>query len=169
MNTNSVTFFQNEPIVQIPENNELILAAWQLLNPANIGQIIRLGNNVGAKKVLFINNESFKKSKIKKTAGFSFDQMSWGFISESEFYSLLNGKMKLVILETCEGSKNIFCKKLPEKAIILAGNESFGLPPEIIHKSDEKIYIPMPGVCKSMNISHALTIAAFEWYRQKSG
>ena len=65
MNTNSVTFFQNEPIVQIPENNELILAAWQLLNPANIGQIIRLGHNVGAKKVLFINNESFKKSKIK--------------------------------------------------------------------------------------------------------
>ena len=33
--------------------------------------------------------------------------------------------------------------------------------------SDLKVYIPMPGGCKSMNISHALTVAGFEWYRRK--
>ena len=168
MNTNSVTFFQNKPIKHIPENNELILAAWKLENPANIGQIIRLGHNVGAKKIFFINeNKNFKVSKIKKTAGFSFSQMDWDFITETEFYSLLNKKAKLIILETCDGSKNIFSKNLPRKAIILAGNETRGLPPEIISKSDIKVHIPMPGGCKSMNISHALSVAAFEWYRQK--
>lgn len=110
-----------------------------------------------------------KDSKIKKTAGFSFGQMDWEFITEMEFYSFLNENVKLVILETCNGSKNIFNEKLPEKTIILAGNESRGLPPEVIDKSNIKVYIPMPGVCKSMNISHALSVAVFEWYRQKLG
>lgn len=169
MNTNSVTFFRNEPVKQIPENNELILAAWKLSNPANIGHIIRLGHNAGAKKILFVNdNKSFKKSKIKKTGGFSFGQMDWEFITEMGFYAQLKKKLKLVILETCDGSKSIFHEKLPEKTILLAGNESQGLPSEIIGRSDIKVYIPMPGGCKSMNISHALSVAAFEWYRQMS-
>lgn len=94
--------------------------------------------------------------------------MSWEFISPIFFLSLLNNNYKLTILETCEGSKNIFTEILPDKTIILAGNESHGLPLAVIGKSDLHVYIPMPGGCKSMNISHALSVAAFEWYRQKT-
>ncbi len=75
---------------------------------------------------------------------------------------------RLVILETCSGSTNIFETKLPKKIILLGGNESHGLPADILEKSKCKIFIPMPGGSKSMNVSHALTVAAFEWYRQIS-
>ena len=167
MNINSVSFFQNEEVKQVGNDCELILAAWNVKTPENLGHIIRLGHNAGAKKVLFINkNNNYRESKIRKVAGFSFDQMDWQIISADEFFTLLNGTFQLLILETCEGSTNIFETQLPDRAIILAGNESHGLPPEVIAKRQLKIHIPMPGDCKSMNVSHALSVAAFEWYRQ---
>lgn len=169
MNTNSVTFFKTNENISIPENSQLIIAVWEIINPENIGRVIRLAHNVGAKKVILINEEiNFRESKIKKTAGFSFEKMEWEFISSKEFKTYLNSNFKLVVLETCDGSKNIYAVKLPKKIILLAGNESFGIPPEIIQKSELKIHIPMPGDCKSMNISHALSVASFEWYRQIS-
>ena len=167
MNTNSVSFFKNEPVKTVSHNNQLILAAWEIANPENMGHIIRLAHNVGADKVLFISQKENRKfSKVKKTAGFSYAQMDWQLIAENDFYSLLNYGFELVVLETCEGSKSIYNEKLPAKTILLAGSESHGLPVEVIEKSNLKVYIPMSGGCKSMNISHALSVAAFEWYRQ---
>ncbi|NQU52296.1 MAG: TrmH family RNA methyltransferase [Bacteroidetes bacterium] len=169
MNTNSVDFFNNNSILSFSKNKELILAVWEIGNPENIGQIIRLAHNVGASKVLFVNEKvNFRESKIKKTAGFSYEQMSWEFITPNDFFILHTNEFKLVVLETCEGSTNIFAGTLPDKTILLAGSESYGLPPSIIEKSDFQVHIPMPGGCKSMNISHALSVAAFEWYRQKA-
>jgi tRNA G18 (ribose-2'-O)-methylase SpoU len=170
MNTNSVKFFQEKQVEPLPVNCQLILAAWEIKNPSNMGQIIRLAHNAGAKKVYFINNNpDFRESKIKKTAGFSFGQMDWEIISEEEFFTGIDEDQQLVVLETCSGSENIFKTKLLEKVIILAGCESHGLPPEIINRSKHKVYIPMPGGCKSMNISQAMSVAAFEWYRQQNG
>jgi len=169
MNTNSVEFFNHKKIPQLSEKLKLILAVWEIRNPGNIGQIIRLAHNVGAVKVIFVNEKTdFRESKLKRTAGFSFDQMDWEFVDSEYFFTLLNNNFQLVVLETCDGSNNIFNEKLPDKTIILAGNESNGLPPEIINKSNFRVHIPIAGGCKSMNISHALSVAAFEWYRQKS-
>ena len=169
MNTNSVTFFDNHKIKLIPENNALILAVWEIGNPENIGMIIRLAHNVGAKKVFFIiEKPNFRESKIRKSAGFSFEQMDWKFISQEYFFKLLETEYQLIVLETCEGSEDIFDSNFSEKTIILAGSESHGLPANIIERSDKQVHIPMPGGCKSMNISHALSVAAFEWYRQKT-
>ncbi len=167
MNTNSVRFFNSRAVPRLPEGCELILAAWQIRNPGNMGQIIRLGHNAGAKRVVFIRDTgNIRHSKIKKTAGFSYDQMDWAIISGEAFSSMMNSHRELVLLETFEGAENLFREPLPPKAIILAGNESQGLPPEILGKTNRRYYIPMPGGCKSMNVSQALTVASFEWVRQ---
>ena len=92
--------------------------------------------------------------------------MYWQYISESDFFEFLNEDYKLVVLETLSGAEDIFNVNLSREIIMLAGNESHGLPNEVIEKADLKIYIPMPGGCKSINVSHALAVAGFEWYRQ---
>lgn len=169
MKTNSVRFFNDTKTKSVCNRCELILAAWELKNPGNIGHIIRLAHNVNAQKALFAGNrEDYRESKIRKTAGFSFDQLDWQIVSPDNFFSTAGETAELVILETCEGSTSIFETSLPEKSLILAGNEAHGLPKEIIKKGAVKVHIPMPGNCKSMNISHALSVAAFEWYRQHS-
>lgn len=168
MNTNSVEFFKDQKNSLSSGNVDIILAVWEIGNPGNAGQIIRLAHNVGASKVLFINEKvNFRESKIKKTAGFSFEQLDWQFITENDFFDFLECEYKFVVLETCEGSANIFHQTFPDKTILLAGSESFGIPPQIIEKSDFQVHIPMHGECKSMNISHALSVASFEWLRQK--
>ncbi len=168
MNTNSVSFFENRKSKPISGNQGLIIAVWEIDNPENVGRVIRLAHNIGAIKALFVNdNPNFRESKIKKTAGFSFNQMNWEFIAQKSFLELLKNRHELIVLETCEGSGNIYETDLPEKVILLAGSESYGVPAEIVEKGSLKIHIPMPGGCKSMNVSHALAVAAFEWYRQK--
>jgi tRNA G18 (ribose-2'-O)-methylase SpoU len=167
MNTNSVVFFKEQNIDSLPDNTNIILAVWEIGNPSNIGNIIRLAHNVGAIKVLFVNdNKNFNKLKVKKTAGFSYDQMDWEFISENDFFEFTEKEFELVILETCSGAKNIYTVNLPQKVFILAGSESRGIPDEIIEKAKHKVYIPMHCACKSMNVSHALAVASFEWARQ---
>lgn len=167
MITNSVEFFQSNNYSINDCSGDLILAAWEIKNPSNLGHIIRLGHNLGALKIYFINAEkNLKASKIRKTAGFSYQQAPWEFISEPDFFTRMDDNYKLVILETCEDSKNIFECKWPQKVILLAGNEAHGLPEKIIEKGDEKVHIPMPGGCKSMNVSHAISVAGFEWFRQ---
>lgn len=168
INTNSVRFFEENP-VSIPGNgSELILAAWKLSNPENIGKIIRLGHNAGALEVLFIQGEEkYRFSKIKKTAGFSFDQQKWRFIDEKEFVEYVLPGFPLTVLETCDGATDLFETHLPARTVLLAGSESHGLPEHIISKSESRVFIPMPGGCKSMNISNALSVASFEWLRQQ--
>jgi len=166
MNTNAVEFFKNKPVDNTLPDTELIIAAWQLKNPDNMGKIIRMAHNVGAEHVLFIQgNEQQRESKIRRTAGFSYDQMPWQIISEEEFLAYLQ-TYSLTVLETCDGAANIFKQKIPDKTILLAGSESHGLPEHVIDKSNCKVFIPMHGGCKSMNISNALSVAAFEWLRQ---
>lgn len=170
MNTNSVKFFNEQEVNQVPGTSKIILAAWEVKNPSNLGKIIRLGHNLDAEKILFINDEpTYRESKIKKTAGFSYEQARWEILSAEAFFTFMKSdEGQLVVLETCEGAKNIFQEKLPQKAILLAGSESHGLPSEIIKLASQKVYIPMPGGCKSMNISQALSVAGFEWYRQQT-
>lgn len=166
MNTNAVEFFKNKPYDNTLPDTKLIIAAWQLKNPDNMGKIIRMSHNVGAERVLFIQgNEQQRESKIRRTAGFSYDQMLWQIISEEEFSTYLQN-YSLTVLETCDGAENIFRKKVPANTILLAGSESHGIPERIINKSNCRVFIPMHGGCKSMNISNALSVAAFEWLRQ---
>ncbi|MFW5823255.1 MAG: TrmH family RNA methyltransferase [Tangfeifania sp.] len=169
MNTNSVKFFNEQEVKTVPGNAKIILAAWEVKNPSNLGKIIRLGHNLNAEKILLINDKpTYRESKIKKTAGFSFEQANWEILSKESFNSIIKSdEYELVVLETCQGAKNIYHEKLPEKMVLLAGSESHGLPPDIINRSKKKVYIPMPGGCKSMNISQALSVAGFEWYRQQ--
>lgn len=170
MNTNSVQFFEKQCSSSGPQAaSQLIVAAWQVGNPENLGKIIRMAHNLGAAKALFIRgNEQHRLSKIKKTAGFSYEQQNWAFISEEEFTTSVLPEYPLIALETCDNAQNLFKTPLPPKAVLLAGSESHGIPLHIIKHSKIQVYIPMPGGCKSMNISNALSVAAFEWFRQQN-
>ena len=149
------------------DSAQLIIVAWKLKTPGNMGQIIRVAHNVGAQKVYFVDNGMTKKdSEIKKTAGFSFDQMDWEVIEEENLQDIIPPGFSLVAVETSEGAKNIFSTNLPFKTILVVGSESKGIPFEIVKKCDQNIYIPMPGACKSLNVSNATSVAAFEWLRQ---
>ena len=165
METNSVVFFNHQRYPELLYKP--IIAAWQIINPENIGNLIRLADNLGAEEV-FILGEDFqlRMSSIKKTAGLSFSNVRLSFVTPEAFFKQLNPEYKLVAIETSEESANIFTTKLPEKIVFLLGNERNGLPDDILNKCDMHVHVPMTGKCKSMNVSHALAVSLFEWQRQ---
>ena len=165
METNSVVFFNDGKYPEL--THKPIIAAWQISNPENIGNLIRLADNLGAEEVYILGKDfRFRMSSIKKTAGLSFSHIRLSFIAPEDFFEQLKPDFQLVAIETSENSVNLFTVKLPEKIIFILGNEKNGLPDEILKKCSLRAHIPMTGKCKSMNVSHALAVAMFEWQRQ---
>ncbi len=134
--------------------------------PENIGSIIRLAANVGARLVVSIENEQHKEYKIKKTACMAWDYVRLVHCSTGDFAEHIPGDYTLVALETSPESKAIYSVALPRKMALLVGNEMHGIRQELLDKCPIHVNIPMTGAATSMNVSHATAVALFEWQRQ---
>ncbi len=166
METNSVAFFQSQNYPELPAKP--LVASWKVKNPENVGSLIRLVDNVGGDTLYLLDDENPKReSSIKKTAGLSFKNVRLVTISSDEFLQSIPDDYALVAIETSENSTNLFTTELPGKVVFLLGSETHGLTEELIVRCDQSVHIPMTGQCKSLNISHALSVALFEWLRQQ--
>jgi len=164
---NSVDFFTKKEFGEKETENSLILAAYELKTPDNAGSIIRLAGNLGVNKVYFIHeNYEMRPRKMTRVAHSSIGHVDFQIVKEKEFWSLVDNSYQFVALETTEHSQNIYHYKFPEKCVLICGNERFGISNEVLHKCHASVFIPNPGKTRSMNVSHALTIAAFEWAKQ---
>lgn len=155
------------------ENSQMVkapyLVGFDLGNPMNHGALIRLGANIGARKVFFTSDpQRFSMIKIQKTAGSSHTQMPFEFTSFEKILEEVPADYQWVVIETTKEATNLYETDLPDKCVFIAGNESYGLPDNVIHHSDKQVFIPMSGRTKSMNVSHAMAVTIFEWYRQQS-
>lgn len=165
METNSIVFFKDRKYLGF--TSRPIIAAWQISTPENIGNMIRLADNVGSEEVFILGCDfQFRMSSIKKTAGLSFDNVRLVFITPEEFFGKFSSATRFVAVETCDDSTNIFTTNLPADVVFVLGNERNGLPDDILRRCPARVHIPMTGNCKSMNVSHALSVVLFEWQRQ---
>lgn len=145
-----------------------IIISDNLRTPENMGAVLRLAGNIGAAQTLFVSNNppDFKTYKIKRTASGAFEKTSWKIIDPAELSALIPKDYLIVALETSADSENIYSCSLPEKMAIIIGNELAGINPQLMAMAHLKVYIPIPGVIFSLNVTHALAIGLFEWQRQ---
>lgn len=163
---NAVDFFEKKPVPKI-SGAHLILAAYQLRTPENVGALIRLAGNLNIEKVLFIQGEnSMRMAKINRVAHSSLRHVDFSFVEEEAFFAQLPKDYHIVAVETAEHAENIYQTTLPEKCVLVVGNERHGLAQDFLDKIPHCVYIPLVGKTRSLNVSHAATIAAFEWGRQ---
>ena len=144
-----------------------IIICWKLNTPNNLGNILRIADNMACEKVIFVDdNPNFNERNIKKTAQISFDAMDWLFCSPKDFEKHLPRDYHRIAIETSEYSSDVYTSVLPEKSALFVGNEKVGLDKHILDTCKTCIYIPMKGHNKSMNVSHALTLVLGEWLSQ---
>ncbi len=144
-----------------------IVVAYQFKSPENMGHIIRLASNFGCSKVIFIGNElSVRHNKVKKVAGAAAGQVQWLFCAQDSWINHIPSDYTIVALETTENSENIISSTLPKKMALVLGNEIQGLSGEMLAQCTHFYHIPMIGTIKSMNVSHACSVALYEWLRQ---
>lgn len=134
-----------------------------LQTPDNIGSILRLAGNIGCKKVVITEQLNLNQTKIEKIARNSMQYLEVNFMS----YQAIKSEFDcLIAIETSTEAKSIYDTELPVNAAFIVGNEKFGTSDELLAMTQKQIYIPMPGQVKSLNVSHALSVTLFEWYRQ---
>lgn len=145
-----------------------IILADHLRTPENIGAILRLAGNIGAENVFFIGDseKQFKDYRIFRTSSGAADKMKWETISTPDVANLIPKDYKIVALETIPSATNIYKYTFPEKTAFIVGNEVNGISDRLLNMAHDKIFIPVPGVISSLNVSHSLAVAAFEWLRQ---
>ena len=162
----SRAFFEGSKVGERTKNHP-ILVCWKLRSPSNLGSVLRLADNMGCTKVLFVDDDpSFKDRNIKKTAQTSLNAISWLFCDSKNWKAHIPNDHTCIAIETALPSYDLYQTKLPEKCVFFVGNEKVGLDDVILKECEKSIYIPMKGHNKSMNVSHALTIVLGEWTRQ---
>lgn len=143
------------------------LIGYDLRNPMNHGALIRLGDNIGTHKVYFTSDpDRFSLTKIRKTAGSSHTHMNFAFADWDKIRKEIPEDYTWIAIETSPKAQMLYHTQLPEKCVFVVGNETHGLPDEILEQCEQHVYIPMPGHTKSMNVSHAAAVTVFEWVRQ---
>ncbi len=73
---------------------------------------------------------------------------------------------KIVAIETADNATCIYETPLPEDVAFVVGSERHGLSEELLSQCDMVVFIPVPGPTRSLNVSHAASVALFEWQRQ---
>ena len=145
-----------------PESKELdlIIIADNLKTPENMGAVIRLAGNFGAKQVLFVNKEEVNVKKINRFSASVSKLVEAHYVSNfNDISEYIDNSYKLIALDTVSNSKNINNFKFPKKIALVIGNEKYGISKEILSIISESVYIPMIGKVKSMNVTHALAVA----------
>jgi len=165
-NTLSQYYFDNKkPLYD--ENIAPIIIALDLRTPMNIGGIIRLAGNIGCRKVIFTGDENhFRSAKIRRTATTGYGHVDWKFCEHHQWQNMIPKDYKIVAVETVKEASSIFKTELMGKHAFVVGNERYGIDEKILEDCDAAVYIPMPGIVKSMNVVQAANVVLFEWLRQ---
>lgn len=148
-------------------NKDIIIIGENISTPENIGSLIRLTDNIGAKKLFLINDIIPNQAKIKRSSSSAYNNVDFEFINYDNLNSDFFKKYTFVGIDTISNSKNIYNYKFPKNAAFIVGSEKSGLTTKMLSFCKEFIHIPMPGNTKSMNVSHALAVSLFEYYRQQ--
>lgn len=170
MDFNAVHFFDQQQVPIPPTDSELIIVTWRLKTPENVGSIMRMAGNLGIKRVLAVESHigNVNYDRLKRVARTAFAYTGLETVKEAEILNLIPEGYAKVALETAPQSQNIYRYNMPAKMALFVGNEQAGLPQYLVDACDACLHIPLMGHVKSMNVSQAATVAAFEWYRQQT-
>lgn len=144
-----------------------MVIADHLMTPDNIGAMIRLADNIGASEVCFLGKEDeHRLGKVRRAAASSRDNIRWYFSEETDLRKIVPEGKKIVAIDTSDNATCIYDTELPEDVAFIVGSERNGLSDELLAQCDMVVYIPVPGPTRSLNVSHAASVALFEWQRQ---
>lgn len=135
----------------------------------NVGSIFRLADCVGALEILLCGYTVTPENEtLQKTSLGAWKNTRWqNFTHLKEAFAYLESlKVQIVALETAEKSSNLYDLHLTTPTAFVVGNERFGLDRESLQLSHKVASLPVWGQKNSLNVSNALSIAAYEWRRQ---
>jgi len=150
---------QKENILPTIEN-EVVLTLDNIRDPGNLGTIVRIADWYGIKKIIASESTvDFYNPKVVASSMGSFTRVSISYTVLSDFLKNNN----LPVLGAVLNGENVHEVQFPKNGILLMGNESHGISPELLSLVNQKITIPSFGQAESLNVAIATAIILDNW------
>lgn len=145
------------------------LALFQPDIPQNLGAIMRLCACMNTSlHIIEPCGFPFNERKIKRAAMDYIDHLSWRRHDNWDaFVQWCEDHNKEILLMTTKGAQAYTeFSFTPENQVLLAGSESNGAPDYVHERADKRLFIPMHGQTRSLNIGMACAMFLAEVQRQ---
>jgi TrmH family RNA methyltransferase len=160
-------------VFRIPEINlgslgQLTLVLDNLRDPGNLGTIIRLCDWFGIENIICSEEtvDAFNPKVVQATMG-SLARVQVHYVDIIEFLK----ESQLPILGTFMEGHNLYTEEIPEKFLLVFGNEANGIQTEVSKLITRKISIPRFGNFKqaeSLNVATATAVFLGEICRKQN-
>lgn len=138
-------------------NDGWSLALDRIQDPGNMGTIIRIADWFGIKNVIAsADSVDFYNPKVVQAAMGGHVRVG---LYTRDLMRLINDTTLTVYAATLDGD-SIYAIESQESGILLIGNESKGVSPELIKLANKKITIPRKGGAESLNAAVSTGILA---------
>ncbi len=143
------------------------IAIENLGHDFNIGSIVRTSNALGASRVHIVGRRRWNRRGAMVTDRY----LHVDHFPEPKYlvqYSIEKQKI-LVGIDNIPGSQPIETAIFPRNVILVFGEESNGLSPQMRQACESVYHITQYGSTRSMNVGHAAAIAMWAWVTQHQG
>ena len=150
------------------KRQDCLLALDGIGNAHNLGAITRSCAHFGVAGVIIKQPDLLQSGAALRTAegggefvdGLSCDNLPLALqLCKEAGYSL--------ITTSSHGGSSLYNTALPAKAVIVFGEEMFGVSQNVAKSADIALQIPGTGKVESLNVSVAASLILGEWYRQQ--
>ena len=165
---NSVQLRNSEPTekeIKSIKRNEIYLVLDRIIDTYNIGSLFRLADAIAVKKVYLCGEmESPPSSRIHKAAVGTENWTHWEKRGSTlEAVKELKSKgIHTIAVEQADNSISYKDLKSDFPVAIIAGNESEGLPKEVLKEVDTIVELPMYGINRSFNVWGSTAIISYK-------
>ncbi|AYN66933.1 RNA methyltransferase [Euzebyella marina] len=153
------------PEVQSINSDNWIVALDEIRDPGNLGTIIRLCDWFGVTDLVCSANtvDCYNPKTVQASMG-SLARVNVGYTDLSQFLA----NSDLPVYGAFMEGHSVYKSDLPEKAVLVMGNEANGISPEIESLISDKIAIPQFGKqsTESLNVATASAILLSEIRRR---
>ncbi|MGM0377419.1 MAG: TrmH family RNA methyltransferase, partial [Bacteroidota bacterium] len=151
--------------------NDLTLCLDGIQNPGNMGTILRLADWFGIPWIVCSPDSAdvFNPKVVQASMG-SLSRVAVHYTRLTEFCHDSSTQLQLPVFGTFMEGENIFSTQLPDKGLIIMGNEGQGIRPETEETVTSRLSIPDFGSAstgmESLNVAVATAIVCAEFRRQ---
>lgn len=149
-------------VFYIPEAKKINFEDWivaldEVRDPGNLGAIIRLCDWFGIRNLVCSQNtvDCYNPKVLQATMG-SISRINISYVNLDDFLK----ESKVPVYGAFMNGESVYENKLPEKGIVILGNEGKGISTEVEGLVSQKISIPQYGnkTTESLNVATAAAI-----------
>lgn len=172
----AVVRIEQRSLADIPlADDMLVIVAYQLRDPGNLGSIIRTADAVGASGVVVVEPsvDLYDPETVRATMGSLFALPIVRLADETalpRWYQEMRvaGLPLLVVGSSARAHQAHFEVEYLRSIVLLVGSERHGLPPSVREGVDVLVRLPMAGRATSLNVAAAAAALVYEVVRQRS-